>query len=466
MKFKWDKKYLYWGATAFFVLAGGILCYYLVFHNNSLKGHLSNLFSITMPIIDGMILAYLMAPIVRFLEEKILFPFKERLNKKYPKTATHEKKIKRAIRGIAILLTLIFVIFVIQGFLRFVIPQIADSIKSIASQYNVYVENLTAWIQKLLVDYPELGNTLNNLWATYSPDLELFWEETIMPQINSLLKTVSLSVIGVAKALWNLIIGLIISIYLLGNKERFLSQAKKIVYAFLNTEHGNTLVEVCRLTNKTFGGFINGKILDSAIIGVICFFCVSIMKMPYPMLIAVIIGVTNVIPFFGPFIGAIPCALLVLMVDPLKCLYFVIFVLILQQFDGNVLGPKILGDSTGLSGFWVIFSITLFSGLMGFAGMILGVPVFAVFYTLVREKVNSNLEKKGMSTETEEYRDLDHVDPITRKIVGSKPDYMKDPDKITWNYKLADWQEEVQEQETAESASDEADLEEVEEDLE
>ena len=457
MKFRWDKKYLYWGVTALLVVIGGIICYYLIFHNNSLKGHAANLIAITMPIIDGLILAYLMSPIVNFLEKKFLFPVKLILCEKFPGLSGKEKKLNKVIRFISILLTLVFVFYVLYGFFLFVIPQIAKSLQNIASQYTVYVTNLTKWVQTVLVANPEIDELISNLIETYSHDFESWFNETLMPQVNEILKTVSLSMIGVAKALWNLIIGLIISIYLLGNKERFLSQAKKIAYAFMDTRHANSLIETCRLVDKTFGGFISGKILDSAIIGVICFVCVSFMNMPYPMLISVIIGVTNIIPFFGPFIGAVPCALLVLMVNPLQCLYFVIFVLILQQFDGNVLGPKILGDSTGLSGFWVIFSITLFSGLMGVTGMILGVPLFAVFYALVKNKVNGNLKRKGMTSETEEYRNLSHVDPRTGNFIEKQPEYSKDPDKVTWNWKLKDWNAQTREEESDSSDSEEND---------
>ncbi len=240
--------------------------------------------------------------------------------------------------------------------------------------------------------------------------------------------------IGVARALWNLVIGLIISIYLLGNKERFLNQLKKMTYAFLTPQAANSLISDARLIDRTFGGFINGKILDSVIIGIICFFCVSIMKLPYPMLISVIIGVTNIIPFFGPFIGAVPCAFLILMVNPWQCLYFIIFVFILQQFDGNFLGPKILGNSTGLSGFWVIFSITLFSGLMGVAGMILGVPVFAVFYSLMRRKINNNLEQKGMPTDSAQYANIHQVDVETMELI-KQPEGNPSHEEAAWNWK-------------------------------
>lgn len=445
MKFRWDKKYLYWGVTALLVIIASIGFYYLIFHNNSLKSNLYHLFSIAMPIVDGVILAYLLCPIVNFLEKKFLFPVLKKLQQKYPVLAEKEKKTKSYCRGISIVLTLIFVIFIVVAFFQVVIPQVASSVQSIAQQFPVYVSNLTAWIEKLLEANPDIEKTVGGLITTYSKELEGWLNQTVLPQMNTILKTVSMSMLGIARALWNLIIGLIISIYLLASKERLIGQAKKMTYAFLDTRYANGIIEDTRLIDRTFGGFISGKILDSVIIGILCFFCVSFMKLPYPMLISVIIGVTNVIPFFGPFIGAIPCGLLILMVNPLQCLYFIIFIWILQQFDGNFLGPKILGDSTGLSGFWVIFSITIFSGLMGVPGMILGVPIFAVLYALLKRRINRNLQRKGMPTETEAYRNLEKVDPKTGNLKEMEAETQTNASKKKWSWKLKHKEKEKEE---------------------
>lgn len=433
MKFRWDKKYLYWGVTALLVIIGAISFYYIIFHSSSLKNNLFQLLSIATPIIDGLVLAYLLWPIVSFLERKLLYPLKDKLTAKYPSLKKRERKLTKYCRGISILLTVVFVLFVLSGFFRFVIPQIAFSIQTIVSQFDNYVNNLTNWLQEILANNPEFEKIVSDLISTYSPRLEEWMNNTLIPQMNTILKTVSLSMLSVAKALWNLVIGLIISIYLLGNKERFLSQMKKMTYAFFTPQLANSMISDAKLIDRTFGGFINGKILDSVIIGLICFVCVNIMKLPFPMLISVIVGVTNIIPFFGPFIGAVPCALLILMVNPWQCLYFIIFILILQQFDGNFLGPKILGSSTGLSGFWVIFSITIFSGLMGVPGMILGVPVFAVFYTLLRRKVNNNLKQKGMPLDSAEYADLKRVDIVTGKLI--KQESSAGSEDQTWDWR-------------------------------
>ena len=421
MKFRWEKKYLYWGVTALLVVIGGLLAYYLIFHGGNFKDHLQNLLHICMPILDGFILAWLMCPLVNAIEHFALYPARDWLISKKPSLQKKKKQLTSYCRGISIVLTLCFVLFLVYGFFRVVIPQIIGSIQSIVGQFPSYVKNVSDWAAKLLADNPDIETTVSDLIDHYSTDLENFLNKTMMPQINAIVKTVSLSMLSFAKAVWNLVIGLIISIYLLASKERFVSQWKKLLYAFWDTRQANVIMEDLRLIDSTFGGFISGKILDSAIIGVLCFVVVSIMKMPYPMLISVIVGVTNIIPFFGPFIGAVPCALLILMVNPMQCLYFIIFIWILQQFDGNFLGPKILGDSTGLSGFWIIFSITIFSGLMGVPGMILGVPIFAVFYALIKRYVNRSLQKKGMSDKTEEYQTLDYVDVQTGTFI-SKPE--------------------------------------------
>ena len=219
--------------------------------------------------------------------------------------------------------------------------------------------------------------------------------------------------IGFLGSFWDFIIGFIISIYLLATKEVFAGQAKKGLYAFFERESANTIIRNLRFTHNTFIGFLSGKILDSIIIGILCFIGTSILRLPYAALVSVIIGVTNIIPFFGPFLGAIPSTILIFIVDPmhpLNCVYFVLFVLFLQQVDGNIIGPKILGSSTGLTGFWVIFAITLFGGLFGVPGMIIGVPLFAVIYAGIRAVFNNKLIKKNLPIESKQYEKLAYID--------------------------------------------------------
>lgn len=414
MKFHIDKKYFYWGLTAFIVIGASICFYYLLFHGSNISSGLHVLVSIAMPILDGLLLAYLLTPILNAVEKKLIIPLccKCRI--------TINEKSKKKIRGISILITIIFVAILLYGFFATVIPQLVRSIQSIIFQFPIYADNLTGWIAKLLADNPDIEAAAMELFDKYSGELNNYLNHNLLPKMNELIKDVSLSFLGFLMRLWNLIIGFILSIYILGSKEIFAGQAKKMAYAFFETKTANAVISDVRFTHRTFSGFIVGKIIDSIIIGFICFACTSLMGTPYFVLISVIIGITNVIPFFGPYLGAIPSALLILMVDPLQCLYFIIFILILQQFDGNILGPKILGDSTGLSGFWVIFAITLFGGMFGILGMIAGVPIFAVFYAAVRAIINQLLKKKNMPTDTENYMDVGSVE--NKEFIPYNPD--------------------------------------------
>ncbi len=351
MKFKFEKKYLYWGLTGFLALAGAILFYYILFHRSNFMGGINRFITIAMPIIDGFVLAYLFTPILNMIEKKVLNPLCVKAG------LSMTAKVKSRIRAGSILATLVIVLLIVYELFALIIPEIIRSVQSIIFQFPIYVDNLSNWALLLLKDNPELEATVDALINQYSTKVMEYLNTNLLPHINEVLKTVSLSVIGVFKALWNLVIGFIISIYLLGSKEKFAGQAKKIVYAVFDRKAGNELVSNFRFIHSTFIGFIGGKIIDSIIIGIICFVCTSIIGTPYSILVSMIIGVTNVIPFFGPWIGGIPSALLVLMVDPKQALYFGILIIFIQQFDGNILGPKILGDSTGLSSFWVIFSI-------------------------------------------------------------------------------------------------------------
>lgn len=207
----------------------------------------------------------------------------------------------------------------------------------------------------------------------------------------------------------NILIGIIVSLYVLFSKEKFSAQAKKAVYALMSPAHANMAPHIVGKSNQIFSGFIIGKVIDSLIIGILCYIGTAMLKMPYAPAVSVIVGVTNVIPFFGPYIGAIPSIILIALVNPMKGVYFLVFILLLQQLDGNVIGPKILGDSTGLSAFWVVFAILLGGGLFGFIGMIMGVPTFAVIYYIIQMLINSKLEKKNLPTESEKYDERSYV---------------------------------------------------------
>ena len=397
-------KYVKWGMTALIVLILAICFVCLIFKGDRIFSSLTVVLQVTMPVIDGLIIAFIAAPVLNWIEGKIIYPLcrKARIN-------IREKKIRKRIRAGSVLVTFLIIGFIFYGFFAIVIPQLITSIQNIITQFPTYINNLIGLTEKLLADNPDVETFIENILAAYSKELDEFLDNSVLPTLNTLIRSASVGMIGVLKSLYNFVIGLIISLYILSGKETFSSQAKKICYALFERHTANQIIRAFRFTNKTFIGFLGGKIVDSAIIGVLCFVGTSLLKMPYPVLISVIVGMTNIIPFFGPYIGAIPSALLILMTEPRKCIAFIIFILALQQLDGNVIGPKILGESTGLSGFWVIFSITLFGGLWGIAGMVVGVPLFAVLYAGVDYMVNKFLKKKELSTNTGDYETLKYI---------------------------------------------------------
>ncbi len=405
MNFRWDKKYLYWGITAFFVICASICFYYLLFHSSKLWDGVFSIFNIVMPVVDGFVLAYLLSPVLNHIERKLLYPAFSSIT--HTEKQNFTLKIRKRLRKLGILITLVLVSAFLYCFFSIVIQQLVDSIRSIILQFPYYIHNLSEWIVGIFDSNQELEATVTALLERYSSRLETWVTSDLIPQANGLVRTISTgligNVIGIARALWNLLIGFIISIYLLDGKENFAGQGKKVIYSLFSRETANVFVSNIRFIHRTFIGFVSGKIVDSIIIGIICYFGTNLMGTPYPVLISVIIGVTNVIPFFGPYMGAIPSAILILMVNPTQCLYFIIFILVLQQFDGNILGPKILGDSTGLNSFWVIFSITFFGGLFGIIGMVIGVPVFAVFYAGIKAITHRRLEEKNLPVSTMEY---------------------------------------------------------------
>lgn len=271
-------------------------------------------------------------------------------------------------------------------------------------------------MEQILADNPQIGIYLQDYMNQGMEWLRQWFSQVLAPNLNTIIGSLSSGMFSFFNWVKNILIGLIVMVYLLNMKDSLVTIAKKIVYGTAPLVWANRIIEEVRYIHKVFGGFIIGKLVDSLIIGILCFLCMSLMKMPYVLLISVIVGVTNVIPFFGPFIGAIPSAVLVLLVNPIQCIYFLIFILLLQQFDGNILGPKILGESTGISSFWVLFSILLFGGLFGFVGMIIGVPTFAVIYRLLSDGVKASLRKKNLPEDTAAYEGVAYIDESSRQL--------------------------------------------------
>ena len=298
-----------------------------------------------------------------------------------------------------------------------IVPSVTRSIQGIVTELPTEVNNLIAWWEEFFEGDTEAVTFVGGLIENASNALEDFLKNDLLGQAQTYVASIASGVYYGIKFLTNLIVGIIVSVYVLASKETFAGQAKKIIYAIFKPVRANVIIETVRKSNEIFGGFISGKLLDSAIIGILTYFILSIMKMPDTMLLAVIIGATNIIPFFGPFIGAVPSFVIVVLQNPMQGLYFLIFIFVLQQIDGNIIGPKILGSSTGLSSFWVVFAILVFGGLWGFPGMLLGVPLMAVIYYIAQNIVEFLLRKRGLAKDTASYIDLIKVDKRTNRPI-------------------------------------------------
>lgn len=405
--FRWDKKYLYWGVTAFCVIACAILFYMALNYIGLVGKALRSLVTILSPFIWGLVISYLLNPLVRTLEKKLFGPLCRRIYAK-----SKRSNGEGLARGLSVLFSEIFMLAIVTGLFFLIIPQLYSSIETIIVNSPVYIDKLTTWATKMLTDFPELRSYVTQMLGDINQDLMSWLQTSVLPGLGSLLSNVGTGVKYVVTGVYNLVIGIIVSVYILSDSETFTANAKRILYSLLTPEMAKKLLEGLDFTDRTFVGFLNGKLLDSAIIGLICYIVCAILDMPYALLVSVLVGVTNIIPFFGPFIGAVPSALVILMVSPLKCLIFVIFVIILQQVDGNIIGPKILGDRLGISDFWILVSITVFGSLFGFGGMLLGVPVFTVIYALIAQAVNNALSKKKLPQNSEHYYSILTVEDL------------------------------------------------------
>ena len=397
------RKYLYISLAGALGIILCIVFFFLMFRFDQVMSGLRNGQEILMPFIYGAVIAYLLTPTCNFVETH--------LNSWGEGKVKNQEKFRRFSSGAGIIASLIFGICIIYLLLAMVLPQVFTSIRGIVEVLPGNVRQWSLWIEQLLADNEILSNYVEQFTSTAYKNIETWLETKLLPNMQTIVTGVSAGLISAVVVVKNLLIGLIAAAYMMGNRRKFAAQAKKLVYSFFRVPVANDILDEVQFINRLFGGFINGKLLDSLIMGVLCFVIMNLLNMPYSMLISVIVGVTNVIPFFGPFIGAAPSALIVLTVSPVKCIYFLILILVLQQFDGNILGPKILGNTTGLSSFWVLFSILLFGGMFGFVGMIIGVPTFAVIYDLIKKLSNTLLKKKNLSTDTGQYEELVSVVP-------------------------------------------------------
>ena len=406
------RTYIYWGVTALAVLLLLVAAVFVVIRWSLVAALGAKIAHILAPVIYGAVFAYLLNPVYNRVQAAVM---------KLTKDIIPDEKGRKRLGGFfGTLASMCLLVAVVVGLISMLIPQLISSIRGVMETLPSSINNLEIWLEKILADNPDLEQQVMQHYGAAADYLQNWLTNVVVPNIYRIIGSVSSGVVLVVRAVFDILIGLIVMVYLLNMKEKLLAQAKMIIYGVFPLKIANKVIEEGRYVHQVFGGFIIGKLLDSLIIGLICFVLLGFANMPYVLLVSVIVGVTNVIPFFGPFIGAIPSAFLILLSDPMKCLYFLIFVLLLQQFDGNILGPKILGNATGLSSFWVMFAILLFGGVMGFAGMVIGVPLFAVLYSMLTEKINHLLKKRGLSVDTNDYRGHRRIDPETHAFVEAQ----------------------------------------------
>ncbi|MDE6671030.1 MAG: AI-2E family transporter [Ruminococcus sp.] len=402
MKINWNEKYTTVSVYTVITFTACIVLYAFIINFTGIGGIIHTVLDVTSPVIWGLIIAYLLNPVMKWIEKRV-----KRFTEK-------TKKRPKLTRAVSVTITMIVFIAMLIALCSIIVPQVTDSLMGIIDNIGTYFNNLEKWINGILAKYPKILSLANSQIENVETTL-MNTINQVMPKIGDLMKVITDGTLTFIMAIKDFLIGVIVSVYFLIDKEHFQAGMKKIIYAFFPQKASSGVLRICSQVNASISGFISGKIIDSIIIGCLCFICMTIMKLDFTILIAVIVGITNIIPFFGPFIGAVPSAVLLLVSSPKQVIPFLILIFVIQQLDGNIIGPKILGQSIGISAFWVLFSILVGGGLFGFAGMILGVPIFAVLHSLINQFVNYRLEIKSLSTDINDYV------PSPQKSVQTRP---------------------------------------------
>lgn len=376
--------------AGFGAISLSVLLFFFLYRLQGIGAVLSNLSTILAPFIYGGVIAYLLRPMCNALEAF----FQLRL----------PKKIRRFSNAFAVAFSLLVGILVVYALITMVVPQLLQSIEMLWNALPGKADQLSSWATATFGEDERLVQFYRNNYENYFADIEKWVQSKVMPQVTNLVTNLGTSVWRVMTFLYNVLIGLIVAIYVLHGRKRFGKQARLLVRSLFPDRWSDLILQEVAFIDRMFAGFIDGKIMDSAIIGVLCYIGCTVLRIPNTLLVSVLVGVTNIIPFFGPVIGAVPATLLILIESPIKALWFVVWILVLQQLDGNVIGPKILGNRTGLSGFWVMFAIILFGGLWGVVGMVICVPLFAVIYDLIRRLVRRGLRKRDHMELWDDYR--------------------------------------------------------------
>ena len=395
MKSEENKPYIKAGITALAVIIIAILCVFLIARFDQVSAAIGTIGKILMPFVYGAVLAYILAPLCSKLEQWL--------------DRCLRGKQKKLSAALSVILSLLFALIVISLVVIIIVPSAARSVISLLQALPDMIASAQAKLDEILANEPDARLWLDNLWQQLSASVKAWTDTSAMPFAQSLLGSTVSYFAAFVTLVKDLALGFIITIYLLFSRRKFAAQARMLLHSLLSKRWVAIVENEVRYADRMFNGFFMGKLLDSAIVGVLCFGGCLLLGLPYAPLISVIVGVTNIIPFFGPFIGAIPCALLLLIESPVHCLIFLVFILVLQQLDGNVIGPRILGDKTGLSGFWVTFAILLFGGLWGLVGMLVAIPLFAVIYDIIKRLVYRRLRKTGQGSEIEAYNNSFHL---------------------------------------------------------
>lgn len=370
--------------SVFTAISCSIVVYFLFSKFNYISAFFAKLLKILMPVIIGIVFAYLLNPIISKIEK--YFEKYEKINSK-----------KKLARVLGIIVTYLILVLLVVILVRFFIPSLLDSLNIMIKSIPKYFENIFDYIKGVCAKY----NINSHFIDVYRADINTKIKDSVVPNIDVIINNLATGITSVIRTIINLVVSVIISVYLIYDKEEFAQGIDNILKAYCNTKTQSKIEESFNYFHRVFGGFMVAKLIDSLIIGVITFVLLTIFKIPYALLISFVVCITNVIPFFGPFIGAIPSIVLLLLVNPTKALVFGIIILIIQQFDGNILGPKLIGDKIGIKSFWVLFAILLFGGLFGFVGMILAVPLFACIRQLIKTDMNERLEEKRKQEELE-----------------------------------------------------------------
>lgn len=410
MKFKWNKSYLGWGLTAFAVILASTVIIFILVNQQNVAAGIGNFLNSIVPIFYGFIFAYLLCPIVNFFESRVfgrLFAGKEK-----PVPAEAEKHGLRifvknkAARVLSILVALLIVLLIIIGIISAIIPQLETTIRILVSNIPSYIATVTDWIASTFTSFPDLGAEVTDIVNQSFGALREFLSNSFLPQVGDYLGSLTNGIMSVIGIFMNLLLGLIISIYCLYSKELFSAQAKKLLYSTVKIKHANRFIDAVRRIHHSFGSFLTGTLIDSFVVACVTFIITTLFNIPFALLVSVLMGITNIIPYFGPFIGGIPSAFLILMEDPFKCLIFIIIILVIQNLNGNVLSPRILGENIGLPSFWIIFALLAGQGIFGFWGLIIGIPLFAVIYSAGKELIASRLTEKGLPADSNTYTDI------------------------------------------------------------